>query len=104
MNEMPSSIKMKPANMWIWELRERLDDAHIILVVRKYALDSMLRQKTHQDRKSYWERFQVGDIVYVFIPKHQICCSPTFTPFWQGPFTVQRIITDVLYTVDQMPD
>jgi transposase InsO family protein len=28
MYEMPSSIKMKPANMWVWKLRERLEDAH----------------------------------------------------------------------------
>jgi hypothetical protein len=98
MYEMPSSIKMKPANMWVWELRERLEDAHRI--VRKYALGSMFRQKTYHDRKSYWEKFQVGDIVYVFFPKHKICCFPKFTSFWRGPFTVQRIITDVLYEVD----
>jgi hypothetical protein len=60
----------------------------------------MLRQKTYHDRKSYWESFQVGDIVYVFFPKHKIGCSPKFTFFWRGPFTVPRIITDVLYEVD----
>ena len=74
-----SSIKMKLANMWVWELRERLEDAHRI--VRKYALGSMLRQKTYHDRKSYCESFQVGDIVYVFVPKHKIGCSPKFTSF-----------------------
>lgn len=31
MHEMPSSIKMKPANMWVCELRERLEDAHRIV-------------------------------------------------------------------------
>jgi hypothetical protein len=98
MYEMPSSIKMKPANMWVWELRERLEDAHRI--VRKYALGSMLRRETYHDRKSYWERLQVRDVVYVLFPKHKIGCSPTFTSFWRGPFTVQRIITDVLYEVD----
>ena len=98
MYEMPSSNKMKPANMWVWELPEHLEDAHRI--VRKYALGSMLRQKTYHDRKSCWERFQVGDIVYVFFPKHKIGCSPKFTSFWRGPFTVQRIITDTLYEVD----
>jgi hypothetical protein len=98
MYEMPSSNKMKPANMWVWELPEHLEDAHRI--VRKYALGSMLRQKTYHDRKSCWERFQVGDIVYVFFPKHKIGCSPKFTSFWRGPFTVQRIITDALYEVD----
>lgn len=31
MYEMPSSIKMKPANMWVWELPERLEDPHRIV-------------------------------------------------------------------------
>jgi hypothetical protein len=35
--DMPPGIKPVPANMWVWELRERIEEAHTL--VRTYALN-----------------------------------------------------------------
>jgi hypothetical protein len=62
--DMPPGIKPVPANMWAWELRERIEEAHAF--VRKYSEGSILRQKTYHDKRASWERFEANDIVYVF--------------------------------------
>jgi hypothetical protein len=38
--DMPPGIKPVPANMWVWELRERIEEAHAL--VRKYSEGSIL--------------------------------------------------------------
>ena len=82
--EMPSSIKTIPPNRWVWELQERLEQAHDL--VRKYSEGSILRQKAYHDRKVSWERFEIGDKVYVYFPVKRIGCSPKLTSFWRGCF------------------
>jgi hypothetical protein len=59
--DMPPGIKPVPANMWVWELWERIEEAHAL--VRKYSEGSILRQKTYHDKRALWERFEANDIV-----------------------------------------
>jgi hypothetical protein len=51
--DMPPGIKPVPANMWVWELRERIEEAHTL--VRKYSEGSILRQKTYHDNGTFPE-------------------------------------------------
>lgn len=95
---MPSGIKPVPANMWVWELRERIEEAHTL--VRKYSEGSILRQKTYHDKRASWEHFEAYDIVYVFFPQKKKGCTPKFTSFWRGPFNILGKLSEVLYEVD----
>ena len=96
--ELPSSIRQIPANMWVWELKERLENAHGL--VRKYTEGAILRQKSYHDQKMSWEQFKTGDLVYVYFPQKKTGCTPKFTSFWRGPFQVTRKVSEVLYEVD----
>lgn len=84
--------------MWVWELRERIEEAHAL--VRKYSEGSILRQKTYHDKRASWERFEANDIVYVFFPQKKKGCTPKFTSFWRGPFNILGKLSEVLYEVD----
>ena len=55
--EMPSSVKSVPASQWVWELQERLESAHKVVIQQtgKYL-----------DRKLSYEAFEPGDSVYIF--------------------------------------
>ncbi|CAC5368129.1 unnamed protein product [Mytilus coruscus] len=58
---MPPAIKPTPSNIWVWGLRERLEDAHAL--VRKHSDGASVRQKTYHDRRTSWERFETDDKV-----------------------------------------
>jgi transposase InsO family protein len=63
-NEMASSIKQIPSHMWVWELTERLEVAHIMN--RKHSENAMLRQKTYHDHKMVgWETKNIQILFYV---------------------------------------
>ena len=96
--EMPSSMKTIPSNRWVWELQERLGQAHDL--VRKYAEGNIIRQKAYHDRKVSWERFEIGDKVYVYFPLKKVGCSPKLTSFWRGPFEVKKKVSEVLYEIN----
>ena len=99
--KMPSSIRSIPANIWVWELKERLEAAHAL--VRTYSAcseGSIMRQKTYHDHKMSWERFKEGDLVYVYFPQKKKGTSPKFTSFWRGPFEVSKRVSEVLYEVN----
>ncbi|CAC5414322.1 unnamed protein product [Mytilus coruscus] len=49
---MPTSVKPVPTNLWIWELKERIEDAHTF--VRAHMKQAILRQKTYYDKKLSW--------------------------------------------------
>ena len=59
-----------------------------------------MRQKTYHDKRASWERFEANDIVYVFFPQKKKGCTPKFTSFWRGPFSILGKLSEVLYEVD----
>ncbi|CAC5412257.1 unnamed protein product [Mytilus coruscus] len=95
---MPPAIKPTPSNIWVWELRERLEDVHAL--VRKHSDGASVRQKTYHDRRMSWERFEIDDKVYVYFPQKKKGCTPKFTSFWRGPCQILRKVSEVLYQVD----
>ena len=95
---MPTSVKPVPTNQWVWELKERIEDAHTF--VRGHIKQAILRQKTYHDKKLSWRKFEEGDEVYIFFPQKKIGCSSKLTSFWRGPFTILRKMSDVLYEVN----
>lgn len=55
MYELPGDLKIIPRNQWVWELQERLEEAHSI--IRENTKQAMCRQKTNHDRKLSLEKF-----------------------------------------------
>ena len=96
--EMPDSWKKLPQHEWVWILKERMEKAHA--VVRDYSEQSIKRQKQYHDMKMSFEKFKVGDIVYVLFPQKKVGCSSKLTSFWRGPFDVVAKLSKVLYRVN----
>ena len=68
MYEILPSVKDIPENRWAWDLKEKMELAHTF--VRENVPGAMLRQKSLHDQKTFWHKFNVGDEVYVFFPRH----------------------------------
>ena len=98
MYEVPSSIRPVPQNEWVWQLQERLENAHKL--VRANTSQSMVRQKHYHDRKLNWGQFCVNDVVYVYFPRTKSGQSPKFTSYWRGPFKIIKKLSDVTYMVN----
>ena len=73
MYEMPNSVKQIPANMWAWEMKEKMENAHNL--VRANSQAEMRRQKTYHDIKLSWQNFEKGDEVYVYFPLRKTGCT-----------------------------
>ena len=63
-----------PSNKWVWELQERLENAHAF--VRNKMNQSKVRQKHYHDRKLKWKKFEDGKKACVFFPRRIPCASP----------------------------
>lgn len=98
MYEMPPSITPVPISRWVWELRERLETAHMF--VRQNIGESMKRQKTYRDGRLSYGIFEHGDNVYVYFPVKKVGHSSKLTSYWRGPFQVSNKLFDVLYKVN----
>jgi hypothetical protein len=66
MYEIPPNVKTSPKNQWVWELKERMEEAHE--KVRQNTRTAMLRQKRYHDLKLSWQKFENGDEAYVYFP------------------------------------
>ena len=64
---------------------------------------TIVRQKHYHDRKLKWHYFEVGEEVYVYLPRRKPGTSPKFTSFWRGPFKVVKKISDLTYLVNCGP-
>ena len=98
MFEMPSLIKPIPNNQWVWELRDKIETAYA--KVRQYTQQSMHRQKVLHDSRISYEKFEIGDQVFVYFPVKQIGTSSKLTQFWRGAYFITGNLSNVLYKVN----
>ena len=98
MFEMPLMIKPIPNNQWVWELQDRIESAHA--TVRKNTQQSMHRQKQLHDSRMSYEKFNIGDQVFVYFPVKPIGTSSKLSSFWRGPYKITGILSHVLYKVN----
>ena len=96
--EPPQIAKTVPRNTWVWELQDRMEEAHRI--VQQHSDCEILRQKKFHDRQLSWERFDKGEEVLIYFPTRKPGCSPKFTSYWRGPFQVLKKYTDWTYLVN----
>ena len=96
--EMPANLKAIPNNQWVWELQERLENAHTF--VREQTGKSINRQKRYHDRNLSFDTIEPDDAVYVLFPVRKSGCTRKWTSFWRGPFKVSKKLSEVLFEVD----
>ncbi|XP_069122377.1 uncharacterized protein [Argopecten irradians] len=79
------------------KLRERLEEAH--RQTRAFTKQSVQRQKRYHDSKLQWDKFEQGDMVYVYFPMRKVGKSPKLMSFWKGPYTIVSKLSEVTYKV-----
>lgn len=94
----PSGIRTIPMHKWAWEMQEKMAEAHTF--VRENTGKNMCRQKQVHDRRTSYEKFDIGDKVYVYFPIKKPGTSSKFTSFWRGPYNITGKLSDVLYRID----
>ena len=76
--------------------------------VHNNARDKMVavndRQKRQYDHKINFDKYKVGDAVWVFNPSKIKGKSPKLLCNWTGPFLVVAVYTDLIYKVTNSPD
>ena len=82
----------------MWELQERLENAHTF--VREQTGKSINRQKRYHDRNLSFDTIEPDDAVYVLFPVRKSGCTRKWTSFWRGPFKVSKKLSEVLFEVD----
>ena len=73
-------------------LQYLMEHAHELAKV--HIQSEMRRQKRYHDNKLFWERFSIGDEVFVFFHRNQPGKSPKFTCYWHGPYVVTEKYSD----------
>lgn len=85
----------------IGDLRSRLLTIHDS--VRKNLRINGDRMKARYDLKANSTGFQEGDLVWLYNPKRQKGLSPKLQLDWEGPYTIDNKINDVVYRISRNP-
>ena len=72
-----------------------------VAVVRKNLVVVHERQKTIYDRKREGKYFQAEDLVWLHMPHVSKGQSKNLYNPWQGPFRIVKVLSDLVYRVDQ---
>ena len=71
--------------------------------VRDRLVSASERQKRRYDLSCTFPTFKVGDGVLLHDPRKYKGRSPKFQMRWSGPFTVIKVLSDVLYKIQEGP-
>ncbi|MCG8032936.1 MAG: DDE-type integrase/transposase/recombinase, partial [Candidatus Thiodiazotropha taylori] len=82
---------------FVSNLQFRMEQAHEM--AREHIQTEMRRQKRYHDNKLFWEKFSVGDEVYIFSLRKHTGRSPKFTYYWHGPYEIIEKYSDLNYKV-----
>ncbi|GBM00287.1 Retrovirus-related Pol polyprotein from transposon 297 [Araneus ventricosus] len=97
----PSETPYSP-NKYMKNLEARLESVHAFARERiKLASE---RMKTHYDSRATHHHFKEGDLVWMYNPKRRRGPSPKLQQNWEGPYTVVKKMTDVVYRVQRSPN
>lgn len=82
---------------YIRSLRTTLDEVHE--KAREHLRTAQKRQKDYYDRRVAGEQIKVGDRVFLHEPAVKKGQTKKFHSPWQGPYTVVKRISDVVYRI-----
>ena len=67
--------------------------------VREHMGPQHQRQKELYNKSSNGDPFKVGDMVWLHCPSVPRGKSPKLPCFWQGPYRIHKVVSDVLYNI-----
>ena len=85
---------------YVANLQKRL--GHVFEKVREKTGQSLVRQKAYYDRKIHGEKFNTGDLVWLWnpaVPRKKGYNCKKLHRVWQGPFEVIKRLSDVTYRI-----
>ena len=91
-------IKPMPNNQWVWKLQAEIESAHS--TIRKNTQQSMHRQKQLHDSHMSFEKFKIGDQVFMYFPVKPIGTSSKLSTFWRVLYKITGILSHALYKVN----
>ena len=91
------SGEAKQLSQHVKELRQRMEEAHAF--VRERLLKVHQHQAHLHGAKAVPISFEIGDLVWLFIPAIPVGTSRKFAKLWQGPFKVLERLSEVTYRV-----
>ncbi len=91
--------KSYTTGQYMLELNQSLDQAYSL--AREKAGLIQRRQKELYDRKIHGQAYKEGDLVWLFNPHVPRGKSKKLHRFWQGPFTVKKKVSEVVYRIQR---
>ena len=82
-------------------LQERLEQAHSY--ARENLRISTARMKNYYDLRADDITFKEGDAVWLHNPRKRVGHSPKLMRPWEGPYTITKVINDVVYRIQLTP-
>ena len=94
---LPPQTSPTEANQYALDLRLRMEKAY--RQVREHMGLQHQRQKELYNKSSNGDPFKVGDMVWLHCPAVPRGKSPKLHCFWQGPYRIHKVVSDVLYNI-----
>jgi len=91
--------ELRTVEEYIKKLREKIEKIHTY-VRGKLSLKSS-RVKVQYDRKARQALFKEGQKVWLYNPRRFRGTAPKLQGNWEGPFTVIRKLSDVVYCIQK---
>lgn len=82
-------------------LQEKLEQVHIY--ARENLKISTARMKKYYNFYAYGITFDMGDAVWLHNPRKKVGHSPKLMHLWEGPYTITKVINDVVYQIQSTP-
>ena len=97
----PPLEEEKPVTEYAEGLRHKIAKTHEFARANiKAASEGMKRR---YDARCDLSRFDSGDLVWLFNPQRKKGISPKLSTKWEGPYTIQKRINDVVYRIRRGP-
>lgn len=86
---------------YVKNTREKIQKCHDI--VRKKLGTAFYNAAHYYNRKKHHHTYKVGDTVLLYASTRKIGISPKISRFWTGVYVVTKVLSDVIYRIQQGP-
>ena len=94
---LPGTPELPSDAAYVQELQNHLWEVHQL--ARQQMLQASDRQKKSYDHKIYQNQYKCGDLVWLSVTRKTKGRSSKLDLKWDGPYTVRRVISDLIYAV-----
>ena len=84
---------------YVEKLQRKFNEVHEL--AREYTGKGQVRMKKTYDRKQWGTPFKEAQRVWLFTPRRKTGCSKKLTRFWDGPYVIEKVLSDVNYKISK---